>query len=217
MIICSVTTIIFKYRYYSMSVNNLNKIFVGNVPFYCDATDFQECFRQYDGFIKAEIIYKPNTKISRGFGFVIFDSPENALKLLNRTDVTFKDRFLRFTNYAFSNKKHLDTNSSLSSEQKNYLVVKTIKPNMSRDDLKKLFSNIAPLGKYFIATSIDMGEKGCGIVEILDNTIFNHLLKEQILVDDNGTIYELSKWKMHKNYVKTTGRERMIKKNVLSY
>lgn len=203
-----------------MSVSDLKKIFVGNVPFYCDNTDFQECFKKYDGFIKAEIIYKPNTKISRGFGFVVFDSPENALKLLGKTDVVFKDRFLRFTTYAFSNnsnKKYFDNNEPISLDQKNYLIVKTIKPNMTRDDLKNLFNNIAPIGKHFITTSIEIGEKGCGIVEILDNTIFNYLLKKQILVDDNDNIYQLSRWKMQKNYVRTSNKEKMIKKNVLSH
>jgi len=200
-----------------MSVSDLNKIFVGNVPFYCDATDFQECFKKYDGFIKAEIIYKPNTKISRGFGFVVFDSPENALKLLDKTDVVFKDRFLRFTTYAFSNKKYLDNIGPVTLDTKNYLLVKSIKPNMTRDDLKNLFSNIAPVGKYFVTTSIEIGEKGSGIVEILDSTIFNYLLKKQILVDDNDNIYELSRWKMQKNYVRTSNKEKMIKKNVLSH
>jgi RNA recognition motif-containing protein len=200
-----------------MSVSNLNKIFVGNVPFYCDATDFQDFFKKYDGCIKAEIIYKPNTKISRGFGFIIFDSPENALKLLGRTDVVFNDRNLRFTTYAFSNKKHSDNICPAPLGQKNYLLVKTVRPSMTREDLKSLFANIAPIGKHFVTTSIEIGEKGCGIVEILDNVIFNYLLKKQILIDDNANLYELSRWIMQKNYVRTINKEKMVKKNILSH
>jgi RNA recognition motif-containing protein len=66
-------------------MNKTCKVFVGNVPFLCSQEEFQKCFEQMTGYIKAEIICSPGTDLSRGFGFVTFDSPENAKLLLGNS------------------------------------------------------------------------------------------------------------------------------------
>ncbi len=77
-----------------------NKVFVGNVPFQCTREEFQESFMKMDGFVNADIIRRYKSKLSRGFGFVVFSTREHAEKLLNDRNVHFKDRVLRFSPYS---------------------------------------------------------------------------------------------------------------------
>jgi len=77
-----------------------NKVFVGNVPFQCTREEFQECFKHLDGFETADIIRRYKSKLSRGFGFVVFNNEDQAVKLLNETEeFKLKDRVLRFSPY----------------------------------------------------------------------------------------------------------------------
>jgi RNA recognition motif-containing protein len=92
-------------------MESIYKVFVGNVPFSYNIKDFNECFKNVTGFIKAEIICKPNSDISRGFGFVTLNNEENARKLIGRTDIYFKDRILRFTEYYFQDKNNVQKNT----------------------------------------------------------------------------------------------------------
>jgi hypothetical protein len=85
-------------------METLYKVFVGNVPFSYNMKDFKECFENVPGFIKAEIVCKPNCENSRGFGFVTLDSENNMKNLIGKTDIQFKDRILRFTEYSFQEK-----------------------------------------------------------------------------------------------------------------
>lgn len=90
-----------------MSEDNAAKVFVGNVPFDCSSEEFTECFASLEGFKEANIIKRTRSdnsrgypsNLSRGFGFVVFESPEQADKLLQRTDMRIKDRDLRFSHY----------------------------------------------------------------------------------------------------------------------
>lgn len=187
-----------------MTDSNSCKIFVGNVPFECNIEEFQKCFATIKGFIKAEIIFKTGTFISRGFGFILFDNKENAQKMINRTDIFFKNRCLRFTEYTFDDKKggyphvqYVDDNISIH-DHKNYISIKGLSKDFTREDLKNIFSNYGPIGRYFIVTDNATGEsKGYGIVEIIDKTNFDKLLQDKFIVHDS-IVYELSKWKLHK-------------------
>jgi len=83
----------------NMSENFCNRVFVGNVPFQCTKEEFQNCFSKMEGFENADIIKRYKSKMSRGFGFVIFETKEQAESLLKRNDIILKDRFLRFSPY----------------------------------------------------------------------------------------------------------------------
>ena len=85
----------------------LCKIFVGNVPFQCNQDEFKKCFEKLKGFIKAEIVCKTGTNLSRGFGFITFDTPENAKNIIGINTIIFKDRKLRFTEYALNDNMQL--------------------------------------------------------------------------------------------------------------
>ena len=98
---------IIEYREKMNNVNGdqetVNKVFVGNVPFQCTKEEFIDCFKDQSGFIDADIIRRYRSKLSRGFGFVIFKSQEQANTLIGRTDIVLKDRVLRFSTYSDDN------------------------------------------------------------------------------------------------------------------
>lgn len=174
-----------------------SKIFVGNVPFQCTHGEFSSCFDKMQGFVKAEIIYKIGTNISRGFGFVTFDTPSNANELLNKT-VMFKDRYLRFTPYYVPNENQEKQTTHVQIEtSKNLMMVKNVE-NLSREEIYNFFSNFGQVGKHFIMTDHETGiKKNYAIVEIIDNEVYNCLLKMKE-VTYGSEILEISKWKIKK-------------------
>lgn len=163
--------------------DNFPKIFVGNVPFQCTADEFRDCFKNMAGFVEAHIINKYNSEFSRGFGFVTFDNVNNAQQLLN-SQIMCKDRLLRFTEYNFKNK--LD---------KNYLFVRNVPKTLKRDELANMFKTFGEIGACFIATNIKTGEsKGTGVVEIIDDKIYEELLNKKI-INYNNIVFEVAKFK----------------------
>lgn len=186
--------------------SHLCKVFVGNVPFQCNQSEFRECFEKMTGFIKAEIICKPGTDISRGFGFVTFDTPENAKKLIGNESIIFKDRNLRFTEYQITdNIKNIIPETNISSpidcvlKNKNFIVVKNIKNDMTREDLYNIFSKYCNVGRHFFVTDHDTGkQKSYAVVEILNDSVYDYLIKQKEIKYDSH-ILELSKWKMQKS------------------
>jgi RNA recognition motif-containing protein len=93
-----------------------NKIFVGNVPFQCTPEEFQNCFEKMNGFMSADIIRRYKSKLSRGFGFVIFADKDSADGLMNKT-VFLRERKLRFSPYSFEYKSESKSEYSADSEQ----------------------------------------------------------------------------------------------------
>ncbi len=124
-----------------MSENQLsNKVFVGNVPFQCTREEFQDCFKDLDGFVTADIIMRYKSKLSRGFGFVVFQTPEQAQELIGKTDINLKDRTLRFSPYNNEDKEKMD-----NGHLKHYHVfVRNLENGTSNEQLKEVFSDFNP-------------------------------------------------------------------------
>jgi nucleolin len=198
--------------------SQLCKIFVGNVPFQCNQDEFQECFEKMEGYIRAEIVCRPGTNISRGFGFITFNTPKNAKQLIGKEGIIFKDRSLRFTEYTRNNandcENHNSQNKNLnifttdttigssSVRDKNFITVKNLKKNTTREELYDIFSKYGEIGKHFIVSDQETGDvKGYAVVEIIDNSLFDFLIKQKELIIDGSHVLELSKWKTQKCYV----------------
>ena len=173
-----------------------NKVFVGNVPYKCTSEEFAKCFENMDGYINAEIVTKhessqemDSSEITRGFGFVTFNTAENARKIAQRTDIILKNRSLRFTEY----NPHV-TNSGTNN--KNYLYVRNIPPHYDRDDVKQLFTEYGELGACFINTDTKTGlSRGSAVIEIKNCATFETLLSERIIETSSGQFVEVSRWK----------------------
>ena len=81
--------------------SDVNKVFVGNVPYQCTREEFQDCFKDMEGFINADIIRRYKSKLTRGFGFVVFETKEQAATIMQNDTIELKDRILRFSEYSF--------------------------------------------------------------------------------------------------------------------
>lgn len=186
--------------YESNSIEEYTKIFVGNVPFQCIDDEFKECFKDVPGFVSAEIVTRHNSPYSRGFGFITVRTKNDAKKLIQRNDIMFKDRILRFTEYNFQDK------IKVPKQQKNYLFVKNIPKDMTREQLKNIFSTKGIVGACFINTNIRTGEsKGNAVVEIKDDDVFENLIFDKFIKTDKNQIFEISRWRnkiKNKSFIK---------------
>lgn len=66
------------------------KLFVGNISWDMDLADLRELFNNFGKVTSARIIKHRDTGVSRGFGFVTMETPEDAQEVvenLNQTDV----------------------------------------------------------------------------------------------------------------------------------
>ncbi|VBB17812.1 RNA recognition motif [Yasminevirus sp. GU-2018] len=165
------------------------KIFVGNVPYHCTQEDFDACFNNVSGFIKAEIITVYKTNMSRGFGFVTMRSQHEAEILKKREDITLKGRTLRFTSY------QNETPKPPSDTSTNYVFVDGIPDGKTRGWLKEKFAQYEPLGRCFISMNPDTGElKNNGVIEVLDDSKYKEILAKK-WHDVDGKMIETTRYR----------------------
>jgi RNA recognition motif-containing protein len=127
----------------------INKVFVGNVPYQCTREEFVNCFKDMDGFVNADIIRRYRSKLSRGFGFVVFENKDHANNLMNNDTVLLKDRILRFSKYSFDK-------SYSSKEDKPYQVfVNNLKLETTEDQLRDILS------QFGTVLSLNITRKNC--------------------------------------------------------
>jgi RNA recognition motif-containing protein len=65
-----------------------NKLFVGNLPWSVDDASLEELFSSYGEVTSARVITDRESGKSRGFGFVEFESSEDAETAMNEMDGT---------------------------------------------------------------------------------------------------------------------------------
>ena len=64
------------------------KLFVGNLSFSIDENQLKDIFSQHGTIVSANIIMDKFTNRSKGFGFVEFETPEEAAKAMAALDGT---------------------------------------------------------------------------------------------------------------------------------
>jgi RNA recognition motif-containing protein len=170
----------------------IKKVFVGNVPFQCTIDEFQDCFKKFDGFVTADIIKRFKSKLSRGFGFVEFDTEQHAQVLLNLKDMGFKDRFLRFSPYG-----EIKNNENKNKYQ---IYVSNIEKNTSNDSLKSLLINkgVDPLSCYIN----NKNGYATAIISVSSLTDYNNLMDDPLIL--NGEQLELKPFKKDKKNLNMT-------------
>lgn len=106
-------------------MNNSSRVFVGNIPYECTQQEFYNCFKNMNGFVGADLMLNIRSNLSRGYGFVVYDTPENANILVN-SSVSIKERELRFSPYSAHTQRRLQIDKTLDNHQ----VPKIFVPNM---------------------------------------------------------------------------------------
>lgn len=173
----------------SCEISNEYKIFVGNVPYHCTQEEFDACFLNVEGFVRAEIITIHKTNMSRGFGFVSLKTLRDAEILKKRNDINFKGRTLRFTSYQDGTYKPIIESFT------NYVSIDGIPDGKDREWLKTKFSNYEPIGRCFISMNQDTGElKSSGVIEVLDENKYKHIISKR-WHDIDGKMIESSRYK----------------------
>lgn len=157
-----------------------NKVFVGNVPFQCTKDEFQECFKNLEGFETADIIKRYKSKLSRGFGFVVFKTEEQAQKLLDLKEMRLKDRTLRFSPYETSVKND-------KSKQKHSIFVSNLENDTTHEQLKNIIANYGFTVSACFVNNKNGSTTGILIVESLEE--YNKILLANI--QHNGRSLEL--------------------------
>jgi RNA recognition motif-containing protein len=172
------------------SCEGTSKVFVGNVPFQCTKEEFKKCFSNMDGFINADIIRRHRSKLSRGFGFVIFENKENAEKLINKNNIKIKDRSLRFSPYSLEN---YDT--KIIGTKTFQVYINNIDTNTNTEQLKKILENCGEINSCFITTK---NGKKFAIVNFVTYESFKNALNSSI--NYNGVNLDIRPFRKTKKY-----------------
>jgi len=165
------------------------KLFVGNVPYKCTKSEFSKCFENIKGFVDADVIVKHDLSTSRGFGFVTFNTKQNANDALMNNNYMFKDRMLRLSEYNLETKKYQNMKSSA-------IFIKNLHEDTTRDDIYTTFSKYGTIVKCFINTNIKTGKlKNNGIVELDDDVAMNNLINDVKSIElINGNVVSMHNW-----------------------
>lgn len=168
------------------------KLFVGNVPFNCSLDEFNNVFKDQPGFIKAELIYRVKSKLTRGFGFIEVESKDNIKNLLENT-FNIGNRTLRITEYTSDNTEKKDV-YKIFIKNLEYLT-----ENEIINGLKKYNSVIS----VSISTDKDTNKsRGHGIIELGSNEEYMEIIGENTLkIKDVVTNVYPFKNKFQKNKV----------------
>jgi RNA recognition motif-containing protein len=155
----------------------LNRVFVGNVPFQCTSEEFQDCFKEVNGYVTAEPIKRyGSSDMSRGFGYVVFDTNERAEEFLNNSneqeEFNLKDRVLRFDTY--QSREDTPTRreprlDSFNQRMSNYKIfIDNLAEDTTKDDLQDCFSEYSDIIACFVNISKPSNEgdkvKNTGVI-----------------------------------------------------
>jgi len=158
------------------SDDSYNKIFVGNIPYQCTDEEFIDCFKNYEGFKHAELIYRHNTKLTRGFGFVSFETLSQIQKLINETNIKLKDRDLRLSSY--STKVPVAT---VDDSKPSKVFLRNITPEMDESNISAVFSYYGEVTNCEINKNRHTGERtNTAVIEFKNNDSFDRALKDKV-------------------------------------
>lgn len=148
------------------SYPNTQKVFVGNIPFNCSTEQFQSCFNTLNGYITADVIRRYGSHLSRGFGFVVLSTDQQAEDLINSTTpVTIADRELRMSVYG-------DTGEKSRTFK---IFVDNLDDGTSEEDLKFAFST-RDGGEVLSVFVNSNSHKTTGVVMVSTHELFKSFL-----------------------------------------
>lgn len=175
----------------------LYKVFVGNVPYLCTTEEFVECFQQMEGFVEADIVRRPNSKFSRGFGFVTFDQQSALDQILARDDLELNGRILRFSAYEYDR------------EPKNYLVfLRGVPEEYNEDRLKETMDRFGEVKEVTLHLNRETNKPtGTAVVGYGSVDTMREVLRERECTVEEGVLLRFFPYRKHP----TNRRQRLYK------
>ena len=160
------------------------KLFVGNVPFKCTSEEFGRVFEEEQGFTNAELIYRTKSELTRGFGFVEWESEESLNKVLNKR-FTMDDRELRVAKY-FDEMKN---NHNEYNNERTYKLFVRNTNDLSVNDLRECFTKFGDVIECYLLLDRETQEsKGNGVVGFEDRESWENALHEKDFNVNNTTV-----------------------------
>lgn len=68
-----------------MATRSIYKLFVGNLPWTVGTRELKLYFSEFGHVSSANVIFDRNTGFSRGYGFVVFSTPDGINSAKNKT------------------------------------------------------------------------------------------------------------------------------------
>ncbi|ORX45758.1 RNA-binding domain-containing protein [Piromyces finnis] len=151
-------------------------LFVKNLNFDTTTEGLTKAFKHLKGMRTARVSMKPNKKtgkpLSMGFGFVEFDTKENAMSALKSMQGFALDGHalsLKFSHGASStnnnnNKRKFDKHIEPNSTK---LIVRNIPFEATKKDLRELFSTYGQIKSLRLPKKFDGSHRGFGFIDFL--------------------------------------------------
>jgi polyadenylate-binding protein len=147
-------------------------IFVKNLPESLDDEKFKEIFGKY-GKIQSAVIMKDEQKKSKGFGFINYETPEeaqSAVENLNNTEIEGKTIYVGRAQKKYEREMELKQQfeqlkkEKMAKYQGVNLYIKNLEDDITDDTLRSLFSPFGNITSAKIMTDSKGNSKGFGFV-----------------------------------------------------
>lgn len=149
-------------------------IFVKNLNFKTSTADLQSLFKTLDGYVVAQVKMKPDPKNaakqqSMGFGFVEFDSNENAVKAVKAMNGhVLQDHRLQIK-ISTRGQDSIDgsTVASTKAGDKTKILIRNIPFEATRKDIQKLLSSFGQLRSVRLPKKFNKSARGFAFAEFV--------------------------------------------------
>lgn len=146
-------------------------IFIKNLNFSTTTPQLKDRFKNFDGFVVAQVKTKPDPKnsgktLSMGFGFVEYRTKEQATAVIAAMDGTVIDGHK--IQLKLSHRQGNNNNKSADKKKKSgKIIVKNLPFEATRKDVFELFSSFGQLKSVRVPKKFDKSTRGFAFVEFL--------------------------------------------------
>ena len=161
-----------------------HKVFLGNVAYDATEEELIALLKNQPGFLEAKIARYGGSNKTRGFGYVSFETQEQADGLIGNDQIMLNGRTLRFTKYEKNSSKNKTTRA----------FIRGLSKETSNDALIAFFKKYGTVNQVVLHTNRETGEnKGTGFVEFSTPDECNKLVSSgQVKIEDNGVQNDLT-------------------------
>lgn len=122
----------------------LVKVFVGNIDYQSTDNDLRAVLKDVDGYVSSGVVKRPNTSVSKGYGYMLFKTQEQADAFLSSDQETvLNSRDLRFTMFSES--------GSMTSNCK--LFIEELPLGTTKNDIQECFKEYVDMTSCYINDS----------------------------------------------------------------